>query len=87
MKKKGGKQEKTLRILGSIIVYASILGGIAFGADCRHGDEGAVIIIASVIGGALVWAFTGTLANISDNLRRIAEKDKEKDKDNGHGDV
>ncbi len=83
MKKNGGKQEKTLRILGTVIVYASILGGFAFGADCRHADEGAVVIIASVMGGALVWAFTGTLANISDNLRRIAEKDK----DNSHGDI
>lgn len=83
MKKKGGKQEKTLRILGSIIVHASILGGIAFGADCRHADEGAVIIIASVMGGALVWAFTGTLANISDSLRRMADKET----GSSHGDV
>lgn len=89
MKKDGDNyknyEEKLLRICGSVIAFVAIFGGLVF--DCRHADEGAVVIIASVIGGALVWAFTGTLANISDNLRRIAEKDKEKDKDNGHGDV
>lgn len=87
MKKDGDNyknyEENLLRICGSVIAFVAIFGGIAFGADCYHAEEGAVVMIASVIGGALVWAFTGTLANISDNLRRIAKKDK----DNGHGDV
>lgn len=89
MKKDGDNyknyEENLLRICGSVIAFVAIFGGLVFG--CHNDDEGAVVIIASVIGGALVWAFTGTLtgtlANISDNLRRIAEKDK----DNGHGDV
>lgn len=87
MKKDGDNyknyEENLLRICGSVIAFVAIFGGLVFGADCHHAEEGAVVIIASVIGGALVWAFTGTLANISDNLRRIAKKDK----DNGHGDI